>query len=266
VPVAEARVPPLPLSEWPQRAAMHGRRDQRHALFIRLLGRRYRIDMEYTVFDTPGELANSAADLLQAEIEADGRVALGLAGGSTPRATYESLASRSIDWMTSVAWLTDERWVAPMSPDSNQRMIRETIVRPTGVQFVTPDTTLHSPTEAADRFTQTLIGVLATAARRVTLLGMGTDGHTASLFPGTAALETSGPQYIDNFVPSLDAWRLTATFDLLGESDIVYFLVAGSSKSEMVASIAAGADVPAARVSAEEKVVWLLDREAAAHL
>jgi 6-phosphogluconolactonase len=222
--------------------------------------------MEYTVFDNADVLADATADLLQGEIEAEGRLALGLAGGSTPRAAYESLVSRSIDWSTTAAWLTDERWVAPMNPDSNQRMVRETLVRSAGVQFLAPDTTLHSPAEAAERYTLTLIPVLATTARRVTLLGIGADGHTASLFPDTTALATGGPRYVDNFVPAFDTWRLTATFDLLRESDIVYFLVAGASKAEMVAEIAAGTDVPAARVRAKEQVVWLLDRAAAANL
>jgi 6-phosphogluconolactonase len=134
------------------------------------------------------------------------------------------------------------------------------------MQFLAPDTTLHSPGEAAERYTDTLISVLATTARRVTLLGIGTDGHTASLFPGTTALATGGPRYVENFVPLFDSWRLTATFDLLGASDVVYFLVAGASKADMVATIAGGADVPAARVTAKEQVVWLLDREAAAGL
>jgi 6-phosphogluconolactonase len=222
--------------------------------------------MEYTVFDDPEALAESTADLIEEEIAAQGRIALGLAGGSTPRATYESLVSRHIDWSTTVAWLTDERWVAPMNPDSNQRMIRETLVRNAGVQFVAPDTTLPSPAESGSRMTQTLIPVLSTVARRVTLLGIGTDGHTASLFPGTTALESGGPRYVENFVPAFDTWRLTATFDLLDESDIVYFLVAGESKADMVASIASGADVPAAKVTARERVVWLLDRRAASQL
>jgi 6-phosphogluconolactonase len=134
------------------------------------------------------------------------------------------------------------------------------------MQFLAPDTTLRYRAEAAERYTATLISVLATTARRVTLLGIGADGHTASLFPGTAALATGGPRYVENFVPSFDSWRLTATFDLLGESDIVYFLVAGASKADMVTAIAGGADVPAARVTAREEVVWLLDREAAAGL
>jgi 6-phosphogluconolactonase len=222
--------------------------------------------MDYTVFDDPEGLAQGAADLLQPEIEADGRLALGLAGGSTPRGTYEALASRAIDWSTTAAWMTDDRWVAPMHPDSNQRMVRESLARSAGMQFLAPDTTLRSPAEAAERYTHTLISVLSTTARRVTLLGIGADGHTASLFPGTTALQTGGPRYVENYVPSFDAWRLTATFDLLGESDIVYFLVAGASKAEMVAAIAAGADVPAGGVTAKEQVMWLLDKEAAAGL
>jgi 6-phosphogluconolactonase len=222
--------------------------------------------MEYTVFDSPETLAVAAADLLQPEIESEGRIAFGLSGGSTPRRTYESLTSRDIDWSTTAAWLTDERWVAPMNPDSNQRMVREALVRSTGVQFLAPDTTLNSPAESAERYTHTLVSVLATTTRRVTLLGIGADGHTASLFPDTTALGTGGPRYVDNFVPAFDTWRLTATFDLLGESDIVYFLVAGASKAEIVAAIAAGADVPAAKVTARERVMWLLDRDAAADL
>lgn len=218
------------------------------------------------MFDDSGSLAASCADILQGEIESEGRLALGLAGGSTPRATYEALIARNLDWTTTAAWLTDERWVPPMHPDSNHRMVRESLVRASGVQFLAPDTTLHSPAEAAERYTHTLIPVLATTTRRVTLLGIGDDGHTASLFPGTTALETGGPRYVDNFVQSLDSWRLTATFDLLNQSDIVYFLVAGASKAEMIASIAAGVDVPAAKVTANEQVIWLLDRAAAANL
>jgi len=229
-------------------------------------GHSYSADMEYTVFDEPAALAHATADLLQHEVEATGRIALGLAGGATPRATYEYLESRDIDWSTTATWLTDERWVAPMNADANRRMVWDALVRTTGVQFLAPDTTLASPEIAASRFTETLISVLATATRRITLLGIGADGHTASLFPGTTALDTGGPRYVDNFVPSLDAWRLTATFDLLSESDIVYFLVAGTSKAAVVASIADGRDVPAARVTAREQVVWLLDREAASAL
>lgn len=222
--------------------------------------------MNYTTYEDARSLASRAADIVQSEVESGTRVALGLAGGSTPRATYEALASRDIDWSKTAAWLTDERWVPPMHPDSNQRMVREALVTSSSVQFLRPDTTLHSPAAAADRFTDVLTSVLATTSRRVTLLGIGTDGHTASLFPNTTGLTSGGPRYVANFVPEFDAWRLTATIDLLSASDIVVFLVTGSSKAGIVAEIAEGADVPAARITAREHVLWLLDEDAAARL
>lgn len=233
---------------------------------LRANDREYPATMNITVVDDSQSLASAAADLIQGEIDNTRRLAIGLSGGTTPRATYEELASRNIEWPTVVTWLIDDRWVAPMHADSNQRMIRESLVRSTGVQFLAPDTTLHSPGKSAGRFTEIITGVLATASRRLTLLGIGTDGHTASLFPGTSALNPGGPRYVENFIPDLDAWRLTATFGLLGESDVVCFLVAGESKAAIVAAIAAGADVPANMVTAKEKVVWLLDSEAASAL
>jgi 6-phosphogluconolactonase len=222
--------------------------------------------MDYIICDDPATLACRSADIVESELASGDRVALGLAGGSTPRATYEALAERDIDWSHTAAWMTDERWVPPMHPDANQRMIREALAASTGVQFLRPDTTMRSPTDAAARFTDVLTSVLATVTRRVTLLGIGTDGHTASLFPDTTALESGGPRYVANFVPDLDAWRLTATVELLSASDVVVFLVTGSAKAKIVASIAAGTDVPAARVEARERVLWLLDEDAAAEL
>lgn len=219
--------------------------------------------MEHLVLADLDAVADHAAGMIESEITTHDRVVLGLAGGSTPRATYLSLASRDLDWQTTVAWMTDERWVPPTDPDSNQRMVQETLVASTGVRFLRPDTTLHSPTDAAEHFTEVLASVLPGVNRNVTLLGIGADGHTASLFPGTTALDAQGSRYVANFVPHLDTWRLTATVDLLSKSDIVIFLVSGRSKSRIVAAIASGADVPAARITATEQVLWLLDEDAA---
>ncbi len=226
----------------------------------------YAATMEIVTATDAEALASLAADLVRREVESGPLVALGLAGGTTPRATYLALASLDVDWTRTAAWMTDERWVPPMHPDSNQRMVRETLVSPTGVRFLRPDTTLRSPRASAERFTDVLTSVLSTVERRVTLLGIGADGHTASLFPGTAALESDGPRYVANFVPHLDAWRLTATLDLLSTSDVVVFVVSGAAKAPVVAEIAAGADLPAGRVTASERVVWLLDEDAASRL
>jgi 6-phosphogluconolactonase len=222
--------------------------------------------MEYIVLPDQAAVASHAADIVQTGIETNGGILLGLAGGSTPRATYEELASRTIDWSSTTAWMTDERWVSPDDDDSNQAMARASLVNPTGVTLLAPDTTGQSVSQAADDFSKRIVPVAETARHSITLLGIGTDGHTASLFPGSDALGSVGALYVDNYVETFDAWRLTATFNLLATSDVVVFLVTGASKAEMIASIAQGANVPSARVTARQQVLWLLDRDAASDL
>jgi 6-phosphogluconolactonase len=219
--------------------------------------------MEYEVLPDPAAVANRAADIVQAEIDSYGGILLGLAGGSTPRSTYETLTRRSIDWSYTTAWMTDERWVAPDDDESNQKMARASLVDPTGLAFLAPDTTADSIEQAAVDFSAVIMRAVERANRSVVLLGIGTDGHTASLFPGSPALGDAGVRYVENYVETLGAWRLTATFDLLGTADIVIFLVTGASKADMIASIAGGADVPSARVTARQQVLWLLDEAAA---
>jgi 6-phosphogluconolactonase len=222
--------------------------------------------MEYIVLPDPASVANHAAEIVQTGIESHGGILLGLAGGSTPRATYQELASRTIDWSRTTAWMTDERWVSPNDDDSNQKMVMRSLVDATGVALLAPDTTGKSVSQAAEAFSGRIVPIAQAAQRSITLLGIGTDGHTASLFPGSDALGSVGARYVDNYVETLGVWRLTATFNLLATADIVVFLVTGESKAKMIASIAHGADVPSARVTAREQVLWLLDKDAASRL
>jgi 6-phosphogluconolactonase len=219
--------------------------------------------MQYVVLPDPAAVADTAADMVQSEIASNGGILLGLAGGSTPRSTYEELVRRDIDWSTTTAWMTDERWVPSDDDDSNQKMARASLVHPTGVAFLAPHTSDSSIEQAATDFTDVIVPAVESANRSIVLLGIGTDGHTASLFPGSPALDHSGVKYVDNYVEALGVRRLTATFDLLATADVVVFLVTGDSKAEMIASIAAGTNVPSARVTARERVLWLLDEAAA---
>jgi len=222
--------------------------------------------MEYAVLSDPSAVATHAAGMVQDAIAINGGILLGLAGGSTPRATYQELARRPIDWSGTTAWMTDERWVSPDDDESNQKMARVSLIDETGLAFLAPDTTLGSIDEAATRFTDMIVPATSAERRSIVLLGIGTDGHTASLFPGSDALFHDGAAYVANHVPSLETWRLTATFGLLATANTVIFLVTGASKAEMVASIGAGADVPSARVTARDQVLWLLDEAAASGL
>jgi 6-phosphogluconolactonase len=96
---------------------------------------------------------------------------------------------------------------------------------------------------------------------------MGDDGHCASLFPGTEALSVTDRWYVGNFVPQLDAWRLTSTYSLLDRARQIVFMVGGSSKAEALARVAKGEDLPTTRVAnGLAPVTFLLDRAAAAFI
>lgn len=223
--------------------------------------------MDTVILPGPDSLASHAADLVELEAAGASRLVLGLSGGSTPRRMHDELSGRTIDWSGITAWISDERWVLPDSDESNARMARESLTDRTGIVLLSPDTTLENPTTAATHFADVILPVMEGGkSRSIVFLGLGTDGHTASLFPGTAALSASGPSYVANYVPQMDTWRLTATYDLIGLADIVVFLVSGDSKAPIVREIMDGADHPAARVTAMDRVVWLLDEAAAAGL
>lgn len=222
--------------------------------------------MRIEVADDADALADACAGVL-AGLLGEAPAALGLAGASTPIPTYDRLADRALDWARITCWLPDERWVPPDDDASNARMARHALTDRTGSRLLAPETTLESPADAAAAY-QTELEASIADHRAVTLLGVGTDGHTASLFPGTAALDITEPGYVANWVGSLDAWRLTATAPLLHASDHLIFLVAGSDKAAVLRDLLVdGAPHPAMLVAEGAKdVTWMLDADAAAML
>lgn len=222
--------------------------------------------------DTLADLAATAiARSLQDAMDArDGAVSLFLSGGSTPRVTYTRLADQEIDWSRVHVFLGDERWVDRGHEDSNARMAREAFIEEIEATFHVLPTHFESPHEAADHYEQTLAELFGSEQFRADLviLGIGTDGHTASLFPGTDALEETDRLYVANWVPEKEMWRLSATFRLLHHASRVIFLATGQAKAEVVAEILeAGGPYPARTVmEGAADVTWYLDRAAAAHL
>lgn len=224
--------------------------------------------------------ARAAADHLLAMVESapDERVAICLSGGSTPKRLYALLAAP--DYVERVPWARihwffgDDRVVPWDDPLSNVRMLREAFghaapVPPTHLHFIPSD-------EGAE------IGARAYAARLhdfygadrldparplfdLVLLGFGSDGHTASLFPGKPALAERAawvapvPEAgMEPFVP-----RITLTFPALASARSVLFLVNGAGKREPLRRLAEGADLPARHVTSAGRLAWLIDREAA---
>ena len=183
---------------------------------------------------------------------------IALAGGSTPRRLYERLAGIDYPWAETEVFFGDERCVPPDHPDSNFRMANEALLS-------NVDARVHRmPGETCDAaaYERELESVFGPAIPRfdLVLLGLGEDGHTASLFPGDPALDANDRRVVR--VERPDHARLTLTLPVLSAANIALFLVSGASKREALAQLLADGDIPAARVYARE-VVIVSDRDAA---
>jgi 6-phosphogluconolactonase len=224
--------------------------------------------MSIQIFPTAADLAAAAAGHIADAISSTDRTfSLGLAGGSTPVATYRDLAKTDVDWSRVVMWLGDERWVPHDHEESNTRMARSTLVDHVLGTFLAPDTAFGEPGEAAAHYADTLATAFHEGRPDLVLLGMGDDGHTASLFPGTDALTAEGV-YLATWVADKKTWRLTASMPLLRSARQVIFLIAGDSKADVLAEIIDRArPYPAQQVAAgADSVLWMVDEAAASRL
>ncbi|HET9072695.1 MAG TPA: 6-phosphogluconolactonase [Acidimicrobiales bacterium] len=212
------------------------------------------------VDDLPGAFARTVIEAWQARTGELFHFAL--CGGSTAGPCYERLAAESenvIDWLSVDVYWGDERCVPADDPDSNQHLGRQALLeRVGGANAVYPMSCDEGPDAYALRLGE--VGKLD-----VIHLGMGPDGHTASLFPGSEALDADPGQLVArNVDPSgrNKLPRMTLTFSAIARARLVVFTVAGAAKRDTLRAVIDGADLPAGRVTAD-RVVWLVDRDAA---
>jgi 6-phosphogluconolactonase len=184
---------------------------------------------------------------------------IALSGGGTARQCYERLAVAPVDWGGVELFFGDERWVPTSDPDSNEGMARFAFadqVQPAAI---------HSMYRAGETIEQAADRYDALVRERPPIgfvhLGLGPDGHTASLFPGTDALGVRDRLVVPNGDDRHPHPRLTFTFPAIERSPLVVFTVQGEEKRDAFARVRAGDDLPAAHVRAE-RVVWLVDRAA----
>jgi 6-phosphogluconolactonase len=226
--------------------------------------------MNVVVFEAANDLAAGSADHLAKLINgAPGpRVSVGLAGGSTPAEVYRALSSREVAWDRVDFWLSDERWVSWEDEDSNGKMAQETLVGHVEARYWRPRwAPWLRPEDSAAHYEAELRLLHPGHAPDLILLGMGDDGHCASLFPGTDALEITDRWFVSNFVPQLNVWRLTSTFPLIDRAQQVVFLVGGEKKAEALGRVFRGDDLPTTRVvNGKAPVTFLLDRAAATYI
>lgn len=232
------------------------------------------------------ELSQKAAQefirLAQEAVARTGRFTVALSGGSTPRALYSLLASpgycEHVPWTQVQLYWGDERCVPPQHADSNFRMVQGSLL----ANITLPRENFHriagelDPAVAAADYEQQLrklFGVPAGAVPRfdLILLGLGVEGHTASLFPGSDALNDQQHLVVATFVEKLQAHRVTLTLPVINHAAHVLFLVAGKDKApvvkQIVGALPAAEELPAARVQpVDGALMWLITQDAASEM
>jgi 6-phosphogluconolactonase len=208
-----------------------------------------------TVLDSAEDVASAAAADI-AEALRDGARSLVLAGGTTPRRCYELLSRMEVDWGRVSILFGDERCVRPDHPDSNYRMAREALL-----DRVSPATVYRMPAELGPDEAAGLYAhvVAAVAPLDVVVLGVGEDGHTASLFPGHPALNATGLAVGIRDSPKPPSQRVTLTLAALQAARRVIILATGAGKADAVAR-AKRHEVPSGMIAGAR---WLIDRAAA---
>jgi 6-phosphogluconolactonase len=228
--------------------------------------------------------AERVVTLAETSITARGHFTIALSGGSTPKALFELLAGeylKHVDWPNVHVFWGDERCVPPEHPDSNYRMARLALLDYVPI----PMSNIHrmrgeiDPLEAADQYEIMLREFFLTRGREnepaprfdLILLGMGDDGHTASLFPGTEVLHEQERWVTAHYVEKLDAWRITLTAVAINAASNILFLVTGQGKAETLRAVASDPYQPDALPSQmieaiNGRTVWLVDAAAASLL
>lgn len=244
-------------------------------------------NMTLDIEESPSALAADASEMfvrLAKEVTDAGKpFRVALSGGSTPKLLYGLLASdtfrHEVPWGRIEFFFGDERWVPPTSKESNYKLANDNLFKPL---HISPDSIFPMPTEgmepqeAAAQYEATLRRVFGLKEGDIPVfdmifLGMGDDGHTASLFPHTAALSEKTRLVVANYVDKLDAWRITLTAPVLNAATEVLLMVGGEGKAAALKEVLQGPYNPDEYPSqllkdATAHVTWLVDQAAASQL
>jgi 6-phosphogluconolactonase len=237
-------------------------------------------DPEIRILHTPQDLFQAAASefsaLTAAAIGDHGKFTVALSGGSTPKSLYSVLAKAALPWEKIFFFWGDERHVPPDHPDSNYRMANEALLSRVPVP---PENIFRIRAEenaevAAQDYEQTIKSFFQLRPAEfprfdLILLGLGPDGHTASLFLGTAALGETKRLVVANWVERLNTHRITFTYPVLNHAACVMFLVSGGDKADMVHTVLEDrkASLPSQKAQPPDgRLLWLVDRAAASAL
>ncbi len=233
----------------------------------------------YQVYDNREQLVRAAVqrwvELANESIRARNSFHVALAGGSTPKPVYELLQRENLDWDKIHLYWGDERDVPPDHPDSNYRMAREALIDHVPI----PDTNVH-PIHVQPDIETTVVayrqelenvnrGANGQPCFDLIMLGVGDDGHIASLFPESSALTVNDSPVVSVYVEKLNNWRVTLTYPVLNTARYLMLLVSGETKAPVVARVF-GSETerkfPVQKLAPQGRIEWYLDRAAASEL
>jgi 6-phosphogluconolactonase len=221
--------------------------------------------MNLRIFDSTDDLVRAAARAVVQSIEAGART-IALSGGSTPKPVYELLGNEQQIADVPIVWVVvDERYVPMSDPQSNAAMIEQTLFArgmSPAHRFLRFETALGDPAATARAF-EAEWRRLGIERLDLVLLGLGDDGHTASLFPGTTALQVDDRIATEMWVEKLNMWRVTLTKPVLRDAALRMVLAAGEKKRPILEQVRAGVAHPIAEVTRGVETWWLVDRAAA---
>jgi 6-phosphogluconolactonase len=203
------------------------------------------------------DCSNKLLDLISSEINDSENYSLGLSGGSTPKFFYELFAEKYKDYSNIYLWTVDDRHVDINDEKSNQRMINS-IFSNSNLNIIEYSYE-EDPSYSAKDYTTKVFSKIDKL--NAAILGVGEDGHIASLFPGTTALNADEKGFVQNEVNILTRWRVTSTFELLKNIEHVYLLVTGDNKKEIIKKIGKENDLPVNKlIHLRKKTVLLTDQ------
>ncbi len=221
--------------------------------------------MNLRIFDDTNDLIEAAADALVQRVHAGVR-SIALSGGSTPKPLYKLLGANQALHQVPITWVVvDERYVPITDPQSNAGMINATLFAggmPPAHRFLRFRTELENPEATVKAFEEEWRS-LGLEHLDVITLGMGDDGHTASLFPGTTALTVESGIATAVYVEKVSMWRVTLTKPEIRAAGERLVLAAGASKRDVLTQVRDGADYPIAQATRGTDTWWFVDRAAA---
>ena len=203
------------------------------------------------------DCSNALLELISSEINNSENYSLGLSGGNTPKFFYELFAEKYKNYSNIYLWTVDERHVDINDENSNQRMINS-IFSNSNLNIIEYSYE-EDPGNSAKNYTTKVLSKFDKF--NAAILGVGEDGHIASLFPDTAALNADEKGFVHNEVNILTRWRVTSTFELLKNVEHVYLLVTGDNKKEIIEKIGKENDLPVNKlIRLRKKTVLLTDQ------